>query len=333
MLCRIVHRSNLGGMDILAQVLDRVRLGGTLLFHFELGHPWHLELPQRPYALFHYLSQGSATLVLEHGHEIEMTEGDFVVVTRGEPHVFYTDRRAKPLRIIDIDRSSPLLGVIRHGNGAKPLTTMICGNFTVSRPLFGGVMELLPPVLLLKQTADRGWLEAILRRMVSESALERPGQRVALSRLTEVLFVEVLRSWIASLSPGQGGWLGAISDPHIGPALKLIHENPERSWSLSELGQRVGLGRSVFSARFTKLVGQSMHRYVIERRMAEAAFLLETSDEPIARIASRVGYETAAAFSKLFNRYHGVSPGRYRAARRSDSGERQADVQETEVAE
>jgi len=332
MLCPIVHRSNLGGMDILAQVLDRVRLGGTLLFHFELGHPWRLELPARPYALFHYLSQGSATLTLGQGHEIQMTEGDFVVITRGEPHVFYSDRRAKPLRIIDIDRSSSRHGVIRHGGRAEPLSTMICGNFTVSRPLFGSVLELLPPVLLLKPTGDGAWLEAILRRMVSEAALERPGQRVALSRLTEVLFVEVLRNWIASLSPGQGGWLGAISDPHIGPALKLIHENPERPWSLSDLGQRVGLGRSVFSARFTKLVGQSMHRYVIGRRMAEAAFLLETSDEPIARIASRVGYETAAAFSKLFHRHHGLSPGRYRAVRRSDSGERQGDVQETEVA-
>ena len=332
MLCPIVHRSSLGGMDILAQVLDRVRLGGTLLFHFELGHPWHLALPARPYALFHYLSHGSTTLALGEGQEIQMTAGDFVVITRGEPHVFYSDRRAKPLQIMDIDRTSPRLGVVRHGSHTKPHSTMICGNFTVSRPMFGSVLELLPPVLLLKPTADGGWLEAILRRMVSESALERPGQRVALSRLTEVLFVEVLRSWITSLNPGQGGWLGAISDPHIGPALKLIHENPEQPWTLSDLGQRVGLGRSVFSARFTRLVGKSMHRYVIERRMAEAAFLLETGDEPIARIASRVGYETAAAFSKLFQRYHGLSPGRYRAARRSGSGERQRDMQEAEAA-
>jgi len=232
-----------------------------------------------------------------------------------------------------IDRASSRFGVIRHGSRAKPLSTMICGNFTLSRPLFGSVLELLPPVLLLKPTTDGGWLEAILRRMVNESALERPGQRVALSRLTEVLFVEVLRSWISSLSPGQGGCLGAISDPHIGPALKLIHESPERPWTLSDLGRRVGLGRSVFSARFTKLVGQSMQRYVIERRMAEAAFVLETSDESIARIANRVGYETAAAFSKLFHRYHGQSPGRYRAARRSNSGERQGDVQEAAVAD
>jgi AraC-like DNA-binding protein len=319
-------------MDILAQVLDRVRLGGTLLFHFELGHPWRLELPTRPYALFHYLSQGAATLALGEGREIQMTEGDFVVITRGEPHVFYSDRRAKPLQVTDIDRSSPRLGVVRHGGRAKPVSTMICGNFTGSRLLFGSVLELLPPVLLLKPATDGGWREAILRRMVSESALARPGQGVALSRLTEVLFVEVLRNWIASLSPGQGGWLGALSDPHIGPALKFIHENPERPWGLSDLGQRVGLGRSVFSARFSKLVGQPMHRYVIERRMAEAAFLLETSDEPIARIANRVGYETPAAFSKLFHRYHGRSPGRYRAAQRAESGERLGDLQEAELA-
>ena len=93
MLCPTVHRTNFGGMDILAQVLDRVRLGGTLLFHFELGHPWNLELPARPYALFHYLSRGSATLALEQAQELHMTEGDFVVITRGAPHAFYSDRR------------------------------------------------------------------------------------------------------------------------------------------------------------------------------------------------------------------------------------------------
>jgi AraC-like DNA-binding protein len=326
MLCPTVHRTSLRGMDILAQVLDRVRLGGTLLFHFELGHPWNLALPERPYALFHYLSRGSATLALEQGKELRMDAGDFVVVTRGERHLIYSDRRTEPLPILEIDRLPQQLGVVRHGGRTKPLSTMICGNFTVSRPLCGSVLQLLPPLLVLKPTADGGWLEAILRRMVNESALERPGQRVALSRLTEVLFVEVLRSWIKTLSPGQGGWLGAISDPHIGPALKLIHENPEHPWTLRDLGQRVGLGRSVFSARFSRLVGQSMQRYVIARRMAEAAYLLESTDDGIARIASRVGYETAAAFSKLFHRHHGLSPGRYRAAQRLDEGNGQAEI-------
>jgi AraC-like DNA-binding protein len=320
-------------MDILAEVLDRVRLGGTLFFHFELGHPWSLALPARPYALFHYLSRGSATLAFEGGREFRMAEGDFVVVTHGEPHVIYSDRGTKPFPVQELDRPPARLVVVRHGGGAQPLATMICGNFAVSRPSRGSVLELLPPVLLLKPTADGDWREAILRRMVSESAVERPGQRVALSRMTEVLFVEVLRSWIQSLRPGEGGWLGAMTDPHIGPALQLIHEQPEQPWTLDELGRRVGLGRSAFSARFTKLVGQPMHRYLIARRMAEAAFLLESSDEGIARIARRVGYETAAAFSKLFHRHHGVSPGRYRAAGRPADGRKPEDIREAEAAD
>jgi AraC-like DNA-binding protein len=322
-------------MDILAEVLNRVRLGGTLLFHFELGQPWSLALPQRPYALFHYLSPGSpsATLAFEQGPELRMTAGDFVVVSRGEPHEIYSDRRTTPFSVLDLDRSSAHLGVVRHGGSAQPYSTMICGKFTVARPARGSVLELLPPVLLLKPTEDGEWLEAILRRMVSESARERPGQGVALSRLTEVLFVEVLRSWLKSLGPGEGGWLGAMADPHIGPALQLIHEQPDRPWTLDDLGHRVGLGRSAFSARFTRLVGQSMYRYLIVRRMEEAAFLLESSDDGIARIATRVGYETVAAFSKVFLRHHGLSPGRYRAVRRSDGDRKQEDVLEAEVAD
>jgi AraC-like DNA-binding protein len=312
-------------MDILADVLDRVRLGGTILFHYELGHPWSLALPACADAVFHYLSRGSATLALEQGRKLRMTEGDFVVLTRGESHAIYSDHRTKPFPIRDLDRPPAHLGVVRHGGTAQPFSTMICGHFTLSRSSRGSVLELLPPVLLLKPRVDGDWLDAVLQRMVTESALERPGQRVALSRMTEVLFVEVLRGWIKSLRPGEGGWLGAMTDPHIGPALQLIHEQPDRPWTLRDLGQRVGLGRSAFSARFTDLVGQSMYRYLIARRMAEAAFLLESSDEGIARIASRVGYETAAAFSKLFHRHHGVTPGRYRAAGRSDGGGRQAE--------
>jgi len=320
-------------MDILAEVLDRVRLGGTLLFRFELSHPWSLALPERPYALFHYLSHGAATLTLEPGLKLCLTKGDFVVVTRGDPHLIYSDCQAKPLPIMDLDRDSGQLSSIRHGGSTEPLSKMICGYFAMSQPSRGNLMELLPPVLLLKPTADRDWLGLILERMASEAALERPGQRVALSRLTEVLFVEVLRSWIKSLRPGEGGWLGAMADPHIGPALQLIHERPDQPWTLRDLGHRVGLGRSVFSARFTKLVGQSMYSYLVARRMAEAAFLLESSDEGIARIATRVGYETAAAFSKLFHRHYGVSPGRYRSVRRSDGGQRQAGVVGEEVAD
>jgi AraC-like DNA-binding protein len=150
---------------------------------------------------------------------------------------------------------------------------------------------------------------------VGESAVQRPGQQAVLSRITEVLFVEVLRSWIGSLGPGEGGWLGAMADPHIGRALQLIHELPERPWTLRELGRHAGLGRSAFSARFTRLVGQPVYRYLVARRMDEAALLLASSDDAIARIAARVGYETTTAFSKAFHQHYGFSPSRYRHAK------------------
>ena len=303
-------------MDILADILTRVRLSGTLLFHYELSNPWGLALPELPDGVFHYLSVGSALLAVQKRREISMGEGDFVLVSRGEPHIIRSDRKAKLFPLLDLNRPPAHLGIVRHGGGGKPVSTMICGYFSSSRPSPNNVLNLLPPILHLKSAANREWLDTILRRMVSESALALPGQPAVLSRMTEVLFVEVLRSWIDSLRPGEGGWLGALGDPQIGKALQLIHEQPDRSWTLQELGRRVGLGRSAFSARFSKLVGEPMNRYLIAHRMEEAASVLESTDEAVSEVAARVGYETGSAFSKLFRRHHGMSPGRYRAARK-----------------
>jgi AraC-like DNA-binding protein len=305
-------------MDILTDVLNRVRLSGTLLFHYELGLPWNVELPQFPDAVFHYLRRGSATIELREGPPLRIAGGDFVLIARGEPHVIRSGRRTKPLSLLDLDRQPAHLGIVHHGGEQEPLSTLICGFFALARPAQIRVLELLPPIVHLRP--DHDWLDTILRRLVAESAVERPGQCAVLARITEVLFVEVLRSWIKSLGPGEGGWIGAIADPQIGKALQLIHEQPGRPWTLRELGRSAGLGRSAFAARFKQLVGQSVYRYLVARRMDEAARMLESSDETIARIANHVGYETTTAFSKVFQQYFGFSPGRYRTTRNGGSG-------------
>ena len=305
-------RTYFSGVDILTDVLDRVRLR-TVLFHYEFGRPWSVALPRSPDAIFHYLSRGSASIAVKDETTIQMAEGDFVLIVRGEPHVLRSGRGTKPVPLAEIDRWPAHVGLVHHGGGQKPFSTMICGRFSLSRPSPGNVLELLPPILHLKPAADRDWLEMILQRMVTEAALQRPGQLAVLARMAEVLFVEVLRSWIKSLSPGEGGWLGAIADRHIGKALQLIHEHPEHPWTLGELGRHVGLGRSAFAARFTRLVGQPVYRYLVARRMDEAALMLESGDDAIARIATRVGYETTTAFSKAFKQHYSFSPGRYRA--------------------
>jgi AraC-like DNA-binding protein len=300
-------------MDILTDVLDRFRLKGTVLFHYEFGRPWSVALPRSPDAIFHYLSRGSASIALEDESTTQMAEGDFVLIVHGQPHVLRSGRRTKPIPLADLDRWPAHVGLVHHGGGRKPFSTMICGRFSLSRPSHGNVLESLPPVLHLRPAVDRDWLETILQRMVTEAALRRPGQLAVLSRMTEVLFVEVLRSWIKSLGPGEGGWLGAIADQYIGKALQLIHEHPQHPWTLGELGRHVGLGRSAFAARFTRLVGQPVYRYLVARRMDEAALMLESGDDAIAQIATRVGYETTTAFSKAFKQHHSFSPGRYRA--------------------
>jgi AraC-like DNA-binding protein len=300
-------------VDILAAALDRLRFSGTLLFHYELCRPWSLSLPQFQDAVFHYLTQGSATVALPGGRKHSMLAGDLIVLTRGEPHLLYSDASAKPYPLLDLDRRPADAGVIRHGGKGKPPLTTLCGYFTARRSR-NGLMDLLPRVLHLKPETDNVWLDSILQRLAWESATQRPAQQVALARITEMIFVEVLRSWVGSLKPGEGGWLGAINDPHIGKALQLIHESPEHPWTLRELGSRVGLGRSAFSDRFTKLVGQTMHAYLTACRMEDAATLLETGNASIAQVAARVGYETASAFSKSFSRHHAQSPSRYRSA-------------------
>ena len=300
-------------MDIFARLLDQVRLKGTLLFHYELGCPWSVALPGFPDTVFHYLSRGSAIVLPEKGPGLRMAAGDLLLISRGAPHVVCSSRRAKPIPMLELDLRPAHLGVVRYGGKQPPISTMICGNFILARQAQRRLLDLMPPVLHLKPSADGSWLQTILQRLVAESAVVRPGQEAVLSRMTELLFVEVLRGWIKTLRPGEGGWLGAMADPSIGKVLQLIHEQPERPWTLRELASSAGLGRSGLAARFTRLVGQPVHRYLVMRRMEEAAAMLEAGDEAIARIAARVGYETAAAFSKAFHRYHGVSPGRYRA--------------------
>jgi len=213
--------------------------------------------------------------------------------------------------LFDVERRPAHRGVIRHGGNGEPVSTLICGYFTLARPSRSNPLKLLPPILHLRP--DHDWLEMMLNQIVAESATERLGQCAILARTTEVLFIEVLRSWAKSLEPGEGGWLGALADPHIGKALQVIHDQPERPWRLYELARCAGLGRSTFALRFTKLVGQPVHRYLVARRMEEAALLLETEDGAIAQIASRVGYATSTAFSKAFQNHHGISPSRYRA--------------------
>src|SRR5262249_29783911 len=139
-----------------------------------------------------------------------------------------------------------------------------------------------------------------------------PGVQTVISRLTEIMFVQAVRVWMASQPAGQGGWLGALRDPHIGAALGLIHRAPERPWSVAALAPAVAMSRSPFATRFTALVGEPLLAYVTRWRMSLAARYLRSDRLAVSDVADRVGYTSAASLSKAFKRCFGVAPGTYR---------------------
>jgi transcriptional regulator GlxA family with amidase domain len=156
-----------------------------------------------------------------------------------------------------------------------------------------------------------------MRIATTESKLKRPGGESVLSRMSELMFVEVLRRYISSLPDSQTGWLGGLRDRYVGAALNLLHGDPSHQWTVDELAMKVGLSRSALGERFTQLIGHSPMQYLTSWRIQTAARALANGADNIADVAARAGYGSEAAFSRAFKRVTGIAPAKYRSARRS----------------
>jgi AraC-like DNA-binding protein len=149
-----------------------------------------------------------------------------------------------------------------------------------------------------------------------EVAAGKPGAHTVVSRLADILFIQIVRGYLAGLPEDATGWLGALKDQQIGAALTLIHQNPERDWTVLALAEQVAMSRSAFAARFNRIVGEPPLHYLTRWRMQKAAGLLREGQASLAEIAEQVGYDSEAAFSKAFKRAIGSAPGAYRRAAR-----------------
>lgn len=201
---------------------------------------------------------------------------------------------------------------IRFGGGGEP-TQLLCG-FLGAETSFDPLRVALPSSLKLdvRTTSSGAWIESSFRFAVGEIASGRVGSTTVLAKLSEVLFVEAVRRYVASLPPERRGWLAGLRDPQIGRALTLIHGRPTEAWTAESLALEVNMSRSVFADRFTSLVGQPPMTYLTLWRMHIAAQRLREGHGSVAQIAFAVGYESEAAFSHAFKRQFGVSPGGWR---------------------
>jgi AraC-like DNA-binding protein len=156
------------------------------------------------------------------------------------------------------------------------------------------------------------WIDSTLRLMAAESRELRPGGEAVITRLADILVIQAIRSWIQRDPAAQTGWLGALQDRQIGRAIALMHRDPARPWTLALLAGEVAMSRSAFAARFSELVGEPAMHYLARWRMHVAATWLREDSAALGELATRLGYQSEAAFSRAFKRFIGVSPGAMR---------------------
>lgn len=301
-------------MDVLTDVLGMLHLTSRVYCRSELRAPWGLDMPPARRMAFHVVDRGGAWLRSEGEDELTaLAAGDLVVLPHGDGHQLADHPETLDQPLVELKQTGSGCPRLQLG-GSGPATTLVCGYFHLEE---GGwedhpLVPLLPDLIHVKGEDRRKvpWLEATLRFLVDEAGSGRPGTDAVVQRLTDVLFVQVLRAWLEQ-EEVPPGWLGALRDPQVGRALTLLHMNPERGWIIADLAAEVNMSRSAFAARFTALVGEPPLTYLTRWRMRLAAGLLREG-VPLFKVAERVGYESEAAFSVAFKRERGVPPGQYR---------------------
>lgn len=310
-----------GRMDVLTDALEAIHLKSRVYGRLELSAPWGLRM-EGGRSGFYVITRGTCWLELPGVDPIQLASGDFVLLPKGQPHTIRDSRRTRAAAAAEVfaKRAQSAQGCqpggIRRYGGGGALTTMVGGCFVFEDGQTNPLVASLPPVVHVKGDGGAAvrWLEASLQFVASEMAAGQPGAETVVSRLADILFVQAVRAHLAQCGEGARGWLGALIDPQVGQALGLIHQSPAEPWTVDSLASRVAMSRSAFAARFSQLVGEPPLTYLTRWRMQKAARLLRTGHATIGEVASRVGYEAEAAFSKAFKRWTGVPPSAYRRA-------------------
>lgn len=315
-------------MDVLSEVLKAVRLDGALFYNGEFSAPWCFRSPASravaPYLsgdsshviIFHLLTEGRGYARVEgESQKVLLNEGDIVIFPHGDPHFVGNGSPVKP-----VDNEQELQRILSQGlklsrfGGGGAVTKFICGYMAcepqLSRVFLGG----LPPILKINiRNDDAGlWLENSIRYSVSNADASRPGGEAVIAKLSEVLFVEALRRYIALLPPEQTGWLAGVRDPDVGKALALLHRQPAHPWTIAALANDVGISRSVLAERFRLYLSETPIAYLTRWRLQLGAQMLKSTSNSVVQIAGEVGYESEPAFNRAFKREFGLPPARFR---------------------
>jgi AraC-like DNA-binding protein len=316
--------------DALSDLLRTVRLTGATFFSVVANEPWVAEQPSREMVLpkilpgaghlisYHVVTEGRCYAYLIDGEPIAVEAGEVVVFTKGDPHVMASrpGMRADPVAADALDgvAASQLPFFVNYGGNGPTATKLVCGFLACDDQPFNPLLENLPPVIKASGARDgeAGWLGQFIRLAMAEAADKRAGGESVLAKLSELMFIEVVRRYLEALPPEQAGWLAGLREPFVGKALSLLHGSPARNWTIEELAREVGLSRSVLAERFAELVGMPPMQYLAKWRMQIASGHLARGNTNIAAIAAEIGYGSEAAFSRAFKKVVGLPPSAWR---------------------
>ena len=313
-------------MDPLSDLLRVVRLDGAYFYEVAAGDPWSVEavaarelspriLPSAEHLIsYHILLEGRCFGGINGEKELEMNAGDVIVFPHGEAHTMSSAPGIRGDVLHSPAGRYP--APVAVGNTTSLTTQLVCGFLGCDRRPFNPLLASLPRTMLMKGMSS-AWLNGFARQVSEESRRGRAGAEEVLTRLAEVMFIEVLRRYLDELPAGQTGWMAGLKDEVVGRVLRLIHAEPRRDWTLPELARESASSRTSLSKRFTELVGQPPMQYLALWRMQVAAGLLTRSGDKVASIARDVGYDSEAAFSRAFKKSTGVAPGAWRESRRT----------------
>ncbi len=315
--------------DALSDLLRTVRLTGATFFDISAKAPWVVESPPQKMILpkilpgaehliaYHVVTEGRCFANIVGEAPVAVEAGEVIVFTKCDPHIMASGPGMRPEPtppdLVEAANVSQLPFVLSF-SGDGPSARLVCGYLACDARPFNPLLDNLPPVIKAGNShdADANWLGQFIRFAVMESAEKRAGGESVLAKLSELMFIEVVRRHLEALPPEQAGWLAGLRDPFIGKALSLMHGGPTHDWTLEELAKQVGLSRSVLAERFTDLVGMPPMQYLANWRMQIAAGLLSGGNANVATVAAEIGYASEAAFSRAFKKMMGVPPSLWR---------------------
>jgi AraC-like DNA-binding protein len=203
---------------------------------------------------------------------------------------------------------------VKYGGEGTPSARLVCGFLACDARPFNPLLDNLPAVMKAKASRNNPgrWLDQLIRVAVMESTDRRAGSEGVLAKLSELMFIEVVRQYLETMPSERAGWLAGLRDPFVGKTLSLMHGQPAHDWTIEELGRKVGLSRSVLAERFSDLLGMPPMQYLSRWRIQIAGRILRDTNANITSIAEEIGYGSEAAFSRAFKNLVGVAPSVWR---------------------